>query len=375
MRILHITGDWKWTGPSAPMLEGVLALRERGHDVALALPEAPEGAGSSVEARARAADIEPALLLGRGKGAGLWRDRTDAKRLHNLIEEREIEIVHTWHTRDHVLALRAARGRRKAGATRIVRSFKSADPVPQLPWNRWLFGPGTDGLVCVSRGAAQANQALRGGRPTLVAAGAIDTQALRPTAPDPVMRESLGIRPEHRVVGIVARAQRHRRFDLLLEATARLVEREPLARLLVIGRGTHIEETARQPARRLGIADQVIFAGYRTADYLDVLRCASVFTFLVPGSDGGCRALLEAGACGLPAVTSRRGALPEIVLDGETGLLVDEDPGALASAWLALLGDEPRRVKMGQAARQRAEQHFDRSRFAERLEAFYGALK
>ena len=53
----------------------------------------------------------------------------------------------------------------------------------------------------------------------------------------------------------------------------------------------------------------MIFAGYRDRDYVDVLRAADVFTLLVPGSDGTCRALLEATACGLPAVTTRRGAL------------------------------------------------------------------
>ena len=119
----------------------------------------------------------------------------------------------------------------------------------------------------------------------------------------------------------------------------------------------------------------LLIVGYRSDDYLDVLRCASIFTFLVPGSDGGCRALLEAAACGLPAVTSRRGALPEIVVDGETGLLVDEDPGALASAWQLLLDDGPRRAKLGQAARRRAEAHFDRSGFAQSLEVFYQSLK
>ena len=109
----------------------------------------------------------------------------------------------------------------------------------------------------------------------------------------------------------------------MLEATARS------ARCDAAGgcwdrRGTHIEETAVQPAARLGIADRVLFAGYRAGDYADVLRCCDVFTFLVPGSDGGCRALLEAAACAIPAVTTRRGALPDLVEDGRTGLLVTQ---------------------------------------------------
>lgn len=374
MRILHVSGDWKWTGPSAPMLEAVLALRERGHEAWLACAEPPPGLESTLAARAQAAGAPPALRLSRGKGANPWRDRADTRRLRDWVEERDVGLVHCWHTRDHALALAALGARRRSGATRLVRSYKDAGPIPPLPWNRWLFGPGCDGLVCVSPAAARANQRLRGGRPSLGAFGAIDTRRFRPAPPDPDVRASLGIAPDDRVVGIVARAQRHRRFDLLLAAMARLLAREPRARLLVLGRGTHIEETAHAPARRLGIAPRITFAGWRGDDYLDVLRCSQVFTFLVPGSDGGCRALLEAAACGLPAVTSRRGALPEIVVDGETGLLVDEDPEALAGAWQALLADAPRREALGRAARRRAETEFERGVFAARLEAFYASL-
>lgn len=373
MKILQVTSDWKWTGPAAPMLELCLGLRERGHDVSLACPEPPPDATGLAE-QARAAGVEPRLLLDRGKGIGLLRDRPDVERLRDVLDAVDVDVVHAWHTRDHGLALRAARARRRAGRTRIVRSWKSAEPVPPWPWNRWLFGPGSDGLLCVSPDSARRNQRLRGGRPSLGAFGAVDLERFRPGAPDPQVRASLGLEPSQRVVGIVARAQRHRRFDLLLEAAAKVVRGDPDARLLVIGRGTHIAETAVAPAEALGIADRVVFAGYRSGDYVDVLRCADVFTFLVPGSDGGCRAVLEAAACGIPAVTSARGALPEIVADGETGLVVDETPDALGGAWSALLGDEARRRRMGEAARKRAETCFSRVRLAGQVEGLYARL-
>lgn len=371
MRILQLTSDWKWTGPASPMLELALALRARGHEVALACPEPPPGAGESLAAAARSAGLAPALALERAKGIRPLRDAADAARLRELLAERDVGIVHCWHTRDHGLALRAARRRRREGRTHVVRSYKSADPIAPWPWHRWLFGPGTDALLCVSPGAARKNLRLRGGRPTLGAFGAVDLERFQPAPPDKAVRESLGLSPEHRVIGIVARAQRHRRFDLLLEAAALAMGRDPALRLLVVGRGTHIAETAFAPARRLGIAERVCFAGYRAGDYVDVLRCADVFTFLVPGSDGGCRALLEAAACGLPAVTSARGALPEIVVDGETGLVVAEEPEALAAAWLAILGDAALRARLSSAARRRAERSFSPAHLAEQVEGLY----
>jgi glycosyltransferase involved in cell wall biosynthesis len=282
-----------------------------------------------------------------------------------------VELVHAWHTRDHLLAVAATAGRRRE--TVLVRSVPRAEPPAATPWTRWLVGPATDALVCVSPRSAERWQPLRGARPTFGVFGAIDPTRFYPAGADPAVRESLGLKLEHRVVGIVARVQPHRRFDLVLEAAAELFRVDPAARLLVIGRGTRHAELAQAPAARLGIADRVVFAGYRTKDYADILRAIDVLTFLVPGSDGTCRALLEAAACGVPAVVSHRGALPELVVHEQTGLVVSETSSALAQAWGALLGNAERRRALGRAAAERAQHLFAPERYAAEVEAIYTA--
>jgi glycosyltransferase involved in cell wall biosynthesis len=346
-----------------------LELRERGHEVGLACPAAPPEAGRSLGAEAAAMGLPPALPVSRGRGARPLADRDDVRKLRAYLVEKRVEVVHTWHTRDHVLALRAAGALSRDVA--LVRSYRKAETIPASPWNRWLFGPGTDGLLCASPETARRNARLRGGRPVRGAFGAVDVERFRPAPSDPAVRRSLGLAPEHRVVGIVARVQPHRRFDLLLEAAALMCRSDPVARVLVVGRGTRRASLAEGPAQRLGLGDRVLFAGYRHGDYGEVLRTIDVFTFLVPGSDGTCRALLEAAACGIPAVTSRRGSLPEIVVHGETGLLVDESPEALAVAWRELLDDGQRRRALGEAARKRAEDLFTPARMASTVEALY----
>jgi glycosyltransferase involved in cell wall biosynthesis len=369
VKVLQLTSDWKWTGPAAPMLQLLLALRERGVTVELACPEGPEGALAPLAERARAVGAEPVLALSRDGGARSWGD---AWRLRELLEADGYDVVHAWHSRDHVLAMCASAPRRK-GATRVVRSYRRAERIPRLPWNRWLFGPGADALLCVSPRTAELNRPLRGGRPIVGAFGAVDLERFTPRSDGSGLRRHLGLRPEHRVVGIAARVQPRRRFDLLLAAMARLARRDARARLLVLGRGTHRRTAAVEPAVRLGIRDRVIFAGHLGDDYADGLRAIDVFTLLVPGSDGGCRALLEAAACGRPSVTTRRGALPEIVLHGQTGLVVDEDPQALCEAWSALLGDARRRAVLGCSARLRAERCFSPARLADEVEGLYRA--
>jgi glycosyltransferase involved in cell wall biosynthesis len=223
----------------------------------------------------------------------------------------------------------------------------------------------------VSPETALRNAGIRGGRPTAGGFGAVDVARFCEAPPDPGVRKELGLGDDDRVVGIVARAQPHRRFDLLLEAARRLFDRDARARLLVVGRGTRRASVVEEPARRLGLQDRIVFAGYRRADYADVLRAIDVFSLLVPGSDGTCRAVLEAAACGIPAVVLGRGALPEIVADGETGFVVDDDPDALAEAWGRLLGDAALRAELGCAARRRAESLFASGPMAEGVEALY----
>src|SRR5262245_64215314 len=84
------------------------AERERGCEVALAGPEGPAGASGLAEP-AREAGLAPALALERARGAHPWRDRRDAARLRERLRASRVDVVHAWHTRDHVLAWRAAR--------------------------------------------------------------------------------------------------------------------------------------------------------------------------------------------------------------------------------------------------------------------------
>jgi len=400
VRILQLVSDWKWTGPAEPMLVLTRALRARGHEVELACPGPPPDANRSLWEEACRRHVAPFARLARGRGALQLGDRAEVARIARWLRPiaggHGFDVVHCWHGRDHVLAARAL-GRkppRRRGighaalrsasdpgsGPRLVRSWASAEPAPSWPWNRWLLGPGCDGLLCVSQGAVERHRRLRGGRPIAGAPGAVEADRLMPVSAwegareARAMRAALGVAAEAPLIGVVARIQRHRRFDLLLAAMQRLVRQRPDARLVLIGRGTHAEAVAREPVRRLGLEGQVVFAGYRVSDYATLLRTLDVFCFLVPGSDGSCRALLEAATVGLPLVGSRRGAIPEIVRDGVTGWLVEEDPDLLAEAWRALLADRIRRRAWGLAAARDARLRFAPERLAEVVEGFYESV-
>lgn len=365
-----MTSDWKWTGPAEPMVRLARGLREMGHRVLLAAPPPPSAGVRNLEEEAKSAGFSLARKLSYSHGTRPLSDRRDIQVLRELVTSNDISIVHTWHTRDHILAWRALGILPRTRRAKLVRSYKTGEAILKHPPNRALFGLGCDGLICVSPSFARINGEICAG-PVSGLFGAVDTARYRPAPKKKEVMDSLGLASDHHVVGIVARGQRRRRFPLLLKAAKYLFESDPAARLLIIGRGTNRKEVAEDPARELGISDRVIFAGYRVEDYLDVVRCIDVFTFLVPGSDGTCRAVLEALSLGIPVVTTRRGSLPEIVLEGKTGLLSKESPEGLAENWKFLLSDQNLRQKMGDAAREDALGRFQIERFSQEVERFY----
>lgn len=371
MKILQLFADWKWTGPAEPVLHAVCGLRDRGHQVDFACAEPPAGTPGALLERAAERGVTPVHVFARGQGYVPLRDRSEVRALAALLAREGYDVVHAHHTRDHLLARRALR---TAARLRLVVSWHHGEPIPATPWHRLLLGPRRNlGLTVLSEAlAARAMRGLSWPRERIaVAPGVVDTDRFAPREADPALRQSLGLAPDETAVGIVARLQPHRRFELLLDAFARARETSPALRLVVVGRGTRARQVLEEPVARLGLESAVVRAGYRREDYRDVLACFSALVFLVPGSDGSCRALLEAMALGIPAIASRRGVLPELVADGETGVLVDEDPHALARA-LADVAREPERWRaLGVAARKRALERHPVHRHAERLEALY----
>ena len=170
--------------------------------------------------------------------------------------------------------------------------------------------------------------------------------------------DELGIKPGDVVVGIVARLQRHRRYEVFLEAMKLLSENHPNIKAIIVGRGTYAEEVAYRPVREMGLEKTVILAGYRKDDYMDVLALFDMKVFLVPGSDGSCRAARELMAMGTPVIAANRGMLPEIVHDGVMGLLINDTPENLARAIGRLAEDSVLREKMGMNSRQSAISSF-----------------
>ena len=178
----------------------------------------------------------------------------------------------------------------------------------------------------------------------------------------------VGIPPDAPLVLAVARLIEQKDQATLLHAFARVLATAPDARLAVLGWG-RLEGQLRALVSQLGLDGSAYLLG--RVDPRAWLERADVFAHS-PRWEGFGIVLLEAMLAGLPVVATRVSAIPEIVIDGETGLLVPPgDVAAFAAALASLLGDEERRTRFGRAGRERARSEFSVARMADRTIALY----
>ena len=372
MKVLHLYANWKWTGPAEPAVNLAAALRDRGHEVAFACGRAVAGLENEIAGALAVRDMVPTGDFRLGKHRNPLLDPMDRHALRRLLESLRPEILHCHLPNDHRIGRGAAAGMK--ARPRIVRTLHDGEAPTVNRDLRGLLGPGADAVLCVSRAVA-ADLPGRTGLPPekfLFVEAAVDLERFEPRAGAPAIAKEYGLRREDFVVGIVARMQRHRRFEVFFDAITRVAAEVPNLKVLLVGRGTLMDEVAVKPAARKELAGKVIFTGYRRgAEYADTIRCMGAKIFLVPGSDGSCRAVREAMALGVPIVCTRRGMLPEIVADGESGILVDETAESLGNALAALARDEALRKRLARGAREAAKARFDLPAQAARVEKAY----
>jgi glycosyltransferase involved in cell wall biosynthesis len=189
-----------------------------------------------------------------------------------------------------------------------------------------------------------------------------------PTAPSELTPDALGIPAEAPLVLAIGRLIEQKDHATLLEAFARVHRTHPEARLAILGWGP-LEAQTRELVHRLGL-DDVAFVPGRVEPRAWLAR-ANVFAHTSRWEGFGI-VLLEAMLSGLPVVATRVSAVPEIVVDGETGVLVPSgDVAGVAEAMARLLDDVELRRSLGEAGLDRARADFSVQHMVERTIRVY----
>ncbi len=186
------------------------------------------------------------------------------------------------------------------------------------------------------------------------------------------LRTSLNIPAEAMVIATSGSLILRKGHDVLMRAFHALPPMPVLPHLVIAGGGPE-EQALRKLAAELGITGRVHILGF-VENIVDVYNCADLFALASRGDAFGL-ALAEAGYFGLPAISTRVGGIPEVVVDEETGLLTaPDDVGAFSGALAKLIADRELRARMGAAARLRVEENFTAGRMARQFEQVYARL-
>ena len=291
------------------------------------------------------------------------------------LQARSFDVVHTHSAKAGAIGRMAAR---RAGVAQIVHTFHG------FPWHEFQSPARRAAYVAIERRLARYTDAFLAVG-TAVAAEAVRRKLVRPEqiwAVDSVMdvtptiatpesrrtaRTTLGLAPDVPVAGTVGRLDEQKAPRDFVTAIAASEHRDLVG--VWIGDGPLRDEVTAQ-ARRLGIADRILFAGQRT-DVADLLPAFDVFVMSSLYEGLPC-ALLEAIACGLPVVATAVNAVPDVVTPGRTGLLVPpREPQLLASAVDHLLREPGRAAQLARAGRDALSARFDIHGLTTALEQSY----
>lgn len=361
VRILHVMSCRGWSSDAYWAARMVAEQRRLGHEVVLAVR-----GGAKILPRLSALGAGDLLPLRLAGGLAPVADLADLLTLRRRLPD--FDLVHVHRGKEHWLAALAP------SPVPIVRTRHIVQPVRPHPLNRWLYAR-TALVVTVSEAIRAHYLALGLVHPARLAVlhGGVDAEAFRPGLDGTAARRAHGIPADAPLVGVVAGLRAMKGHATLLEAASRLAARIPGVHFLLVGQGPE-ERAIRERVARLGLTGRVILAGH--VDPLPPALCAfDVAVYPSGSSEGMGRVLFEYMAAGCPIVATRVGVAPEVLVDGETGLLVPPGSPEALEAAIARLLDEPALGRhLGLGARRTVEARYAGREVARRLLELYAGL-
>ena len=351
--VLHVDTERGWRGGERQAFWLARGLAHLGHRSIVAARR-----GEPLEERARSAGISTVICSPSSEV-----DPIAAWRLRAVIRQYDIDIVHA-HTA-HAVAVGALAA---MGLTvPLVVSRRVDFPLRANAGTRWKYGRAAV-VIAVSHAVARVlrQSGVRDDRIRVVPDGVDLDRSVSPASV--AVLASLGVPLHAPLVVQVAQLVGHKDPLTFVRAIARTRERVPGVHALLVGDGP-LRLRAEQEIRALGLTDVVHLTGYRTD--ADALLASAHVATLSSSEEGMGSVLLDALAFGLPIAATQAGGIPEVIIDGESGLLAPVgDAMVLGDSIARLLMDDALRARLATNARARAV-HFSVERMTNRTVAVY----
>src|SRR5258706_522247 len=319
MKVLHLAAGNRWTGAAAPAFAEVEALREAGVDAHYAYV-----GGYKLQAKIGHYDFTHPIIAKAQNPLSFFRG---SSAIEALLRVHRFDVVHAHLTYDHWLARMALRDAR----AKLVRTFHARRVLRADPLTRSLLRR-TD-VICVVNDTFRVE-----GHPRIFTPPPLDQRQFDPYGPDD--RALYDLDDQTKLIAVIGKLSRDRGFEAALDTFALIRNEIAGARLMIIGHGEH-RPALEAHAAQLGIASDVIWAGYHEDDLAEHYRAADVLLFTARGSDEGHRAVLEAMACATIPASYPIDGVAAILADLAPELMAgDTTPAALAQVVTRLLKND-----------------------------------
>jgi glycosyltransferase involved in cell wall biosynthesis len=355
VRVLHVDTEPGWRGGQRQVIWLARGLSTLGQPSVIAARTGQPLMARAAEAGVPAIGLSPAF---EGDPRAAWT-------LRRAIRMHDIDVVHAHTAHDVALAALATLG----SNVPFVASRRVDFALRDNGGTRWKYGRAA-AIIAVSDAVASVVRDAVLPTPIVVVPDGTDVRRPRTQSTAETLA-ALGVPRGASPVVQVAQLVPHKDPLTFVRAVAAACKRVPRLHALLVGDGP-LRPAVEAEVRRLGLDDVLHVVGYRT-DADQLLAAADVVT-LSSCEEGMGSVLLDALVFSRPVAATRAGGIPEIVSDGETGLLSPVgDAEALGASIVALIGDAARRARMGAAARARAPE-FSVEAMAMRTRNIYDAV-
>jgi glycosyltransferase involved in cell wall biosynthesis len=295
-------------------------------------------------------------------------DLSAAWNLSRVLKQLQPDLLHAYDPRAIAMASTAVSIVAPSPRTPLVASRRGEFRVAQNSFSRWKYSQ-VDCFIasCSAIRERLAQDGIERDRIVIIHDG-VDVERIV-NMPGTNVHAEFYLPTEAPIVGNVAALLPQRGHQHFIEAAALVVREVPDARFVIVGDG-ELRDALERQIKDKHLERHIMLAGFRT-DALELTKGFDIFA-VSSAHEGMCVALVEAMAAGKPAVATRVGGIPEVVVDGETGVLVEpRDAPAMAQALTRLLEDDALRQRMGAAARTRARERFTSDRMVREIAELY----
>lgn len=303
------------------------------------------------------------------------------KELKHIIDEGEYDIIHCHTPVGAMLTRLAAKQARKQG-TKVfytAHGFHFYKGAPAINWilyypvEKWLSRY-TDVLITINKEDYERAKTFKAGKVCYVPGVGIDLKKFNVGYVNKEQkRKEIGVSADDFVLLSVGELIPRKNHEVVIRALSVLKQLDKLNHIeyVICGRGAY-ETDLKKLAEGLDVADHVHFLGYRN-DISEICNCADLFVFM-SHQEGLPVALMEAMACGLPAVCSNIRGNTDLIEDGVTGLLANNTPEEVAESISEMKSDTALRNRVASAALQKIKQ-FDLSSVEDEMSKIYGGVR